>query len=739
MGTKNNKIESIFYGAALAVLLFCWMPNVVSADDTQTPPAAQPATTNTPPASATNVPVTEVEVKAEKEKPPKEGSAEVGYKVENVTTTGPWGEMKIQDTPYSINVIPSDLIENTISRNQDQLFKMNPLTQITAPSDINNISGQVIRGFSVQNYFVDGIRNGNIGLGMFVEDLERIEVYSGLSGFLYGANDVGGTVNYVLKRPTPYYLTNVTVGDYGNTQYFLHGDFGGPIDKDGKFGYRFNIMGQDGKTDIENQRLKKVLATAAFDWHVTDKLLLQVDASYSDYRLDGRQEQFYFPNPLSFMPKAPDNSQLWGPTNTYNEVATTRLGAQTTYHINDIFTFRAAFNNQIDSRQLVAPATGTVLTDDTYSMSILGNRSKDYSYGGYAYVDANFSTFGIEHKLTLGSNGYAFLQKTAPYTTLSATSIISFSNPGSANISVNSYSPDQFPLLKTGKTDNYSYIIGDDIKFSDQWSALAGVNISEIKAENYNTNTGAFTSGYNKSEPSPSASLIYKPTPNITTYATYMDELQQGTIVSSTSNFTNGGQTLAPFVSHQYEVGAKETLGGTLLTAAVFEIDKANTYNQVNANGTQTAMENGREVHRGVEFTTSGKVMQNLTLLGGITLLDAKVTKANTAFASQGNVPDFVARQTAKIYAEYDAPFLKGLTFNGGVYYTGNFYVNPTNTLEAPSVALIDLGARYTTKMYGDKTMTYRIFVANVTNENYWLYGPLGSPRSITFSATMRF
>lgn len=116
-------MESIFYGAALAALLFCVIPNIANADDIQpaaanTPPLVQtkspavagnPAQTTAAAPDTKNVPVTEVVVTAAK---PKAGSEEVGYKVENTTTTGLWGEMKIQDTPYSINVMSSDLIEN---------------------------------------------------------------------------------------------------------------------------------------------------------------------------------------------------------------------------------------------------------------------------------------------------------------------------------------------------------------------------------------------------------------------------------------------------------------------------------------------------------------------------------------------------------------------------------------------------------------------------------------------------
>src|SRR5208337_5650229 len=104
-----------------------------------------PSATNTTAPGTQNVPVTEVEVKAEKEKKPQEGSAEAGYKVENTTTTGPWGQMKHQDTPYSISVIPQELIENVVAADPDQLLKMNPLTQFSNLSSANNIPSAYIR------------------------------------------------------------------------------------------------------------------------------------------------------------------------------------------------------------------------------------------------------------------------------------------------------------------------------------------------------------------------------------------------------------------------------------------------------------------------------------------------------------------------------------------------------------------------------------------------------------------
>ncbi|MDR1085216.1 MAG: hypothetical protein LBP22_10270 [Deltaproteobacteria bacterium] len=41
-----------------------------------------------------------------------EGSEEKGYVVKSTTAAGPWGRMELLNTPYSINIMSSDLLEN---------------------------------------------------------------------------------------------------------------------------------------------------------------------------------------------------------------------------------------------------------------------------------------------------------------------------------------------------------------------------------------------------------------------------------------------------------------------------------------------------------------------------------------------------------------------------------------------------------------------------------------------------
>jgi iron complex outermembrane receptor protein len=205
-----------------------------------------------------------------------------------------------------------------------------------------------------------------------------------------------------------------------------------------------------------------------------------------------------------------------------------------------------------------------------------------------------------------------------------------------------------------------------------------------------------------------------------------------GEYVYVDTNFTTG--VLRPARSDQYEVGAKATVGQALLSAAWFRINRENFYDRVNADGTHTFADDGREVHDGVEFTVNGGVAPRVRVLGGVTLFDATVKHAaNTAIL--GKEPAHVSEQMVKAYAEYDVPFLNGLTVTGGAYFTGSFFADATNLQKLPGVWLGDVGARFATRL-GGRPLVLRLTMNNVANASYWLSGNwVGDPRRVAFSA----
>jgi iron complex outermembrane receptor protein len=296
-------------------------------------------------------------------------------------------------------------------------------------------------------------------------------------------------------------------------------------------------------------------------------------------------------------------------------------------------------------------------------------------------------------------------------------------------------------LVKVATESQTNVVIGDSIKFNDQWSALLGVNYATIAQQSFNTVLPPYglNSEINQSKLTPTYSLIYKPVSWVTTYATYSESLQAGLVVPSTPAYTNSGQILPPYLGKEYEIGAKANVGGVLLTAAWFNIDKANQYAQPNAVGLPTYVQDGREVHQGVELTATGNIAPGLRILGGVTMMDAKVVQT-ASITTDNKRPVNVADNFAKATLEYDFPFLRGLTLTGGVYYVGKAPADVVNATWLASYVTADISLRYRTTLPTGQEAIWRLNVKNVANHAHWISNTyVGAPRVVAFSGTIRF
>jgi iron complex outermembrane receptor protein len=239
----------------------------------------------------------------------KEGSVGEGYKPTTAQTTGPWGTLQIQDTPYSINVMSADLIENLNVTSVDDFYRVDPVIQqnLTSRYFVNS-DGEELRGFqqtpSTGGRFEDGMRSSWAPPSF--EDVDRVEVYTGLTGFLYGANHVGGMINYITKKPTDALLTNLTVGSEGHS-VLTHADVGGPITQNNKFGYRLSLATQNAPAGIDG--ISRQLGTLALNWHARKNLLADFGYSYQRTTVLGTTPTWWGFTDWSFVP---DQSKYWG-------------------------------------------------------------------------------------------------------------------------------------------------------------------------------------------------------------------------------------------------------------------------------------------------------------------------------------------------------------------------------------------------------------------------------------------
>ena len=668
-----------------------------------------------------------------------EGTAAEGYREDRVSQAGPWQGRSLQDTPYSISVFSEELLKNLQASSSDEVYRINPTMQMTRSQQENNQPTVNVRGFSFYASYRDGVQQDFFNHLVTMEDTERIEVFNGLSGFLYGVGNVGGMVNYVTKRPTDERLNEVTLASRGNKSWYLHGDFGGRIDADGRFGYRLNLARQNGETVIKGQSIDREFYSLALDWKPRRDVYMMVSMMKTDYDILGSQADWKATAATRLPASALRNDLSYGPHWTRRYYDVERKTAQLKWDVNDAVSLRANLLTGSVVRNTSYPsATNTILSPTSYSQTIghvfapgVNDIYTDtVDKRGAAYADFHFGTGTISHKLTAGyqySNGR--IDSWTNAAPLVSAGPFPIDDPVFIDRPV--VEPSSRGAPRSSRSRRQNFVIGDDIMLTEQWSVLAGVAHARI-----------IGTDYDKSAVTPTLSLVFKPVPELTTYATYIESLEQGSIAADQymgAPVVNSGQVFEPLVSKQIEVGAKYSWRGMLFSGALFEIDKSLQYYDITDAQRPVFVQDGRQVHRGVEFTAIGKLTRDLSILGGFTWLDPKVKRQQQDPRLEGKRPTLVANTLIKVHAEYAVPVMPGLSISGGFNRTSASYADVMNTDRLSGYTVYDIGARY---RFGTERnpMTVRLDVLNLTDKHYWLSGVvLGLPRTVMLSASYRF
>ena len=545
-----------------------------------------------------------------------------------------------------------------------------------------------------------------------------------------------------VKKPTDERINKLTFGNTTGSNLYLHGDFGGQFDADGTFGYRLNVVTQDGDTHVDHQSLQRNSLALVLDWQVNDDLLIAVNASKRDYQVDGGQGSWGMGD-IESRPAAKDidSNKLWSQKWITQELNSHRLGATIDWAINKNISWRSAYSTA-ETKQTQFTFVYNALQSNTSYNQLIPKRPPFtfISSGGFSYLDINFNTGDIGHTLTTGWRFSKYHEQSNEQTWYDTITVENLSTEKPTYITEPDWgTPDLGALEDKEYFASHNYIIGDDIKFNQQWSALVGVSLVEVSMTN-----APWQADYKESAVTPNLSLIYQPSDNITTYVSYSEGFELGGIAevsyeSATNNVVNAGEVMGPLTSSQIELGAKIDVNGMLLTAALFEIDKALEYYQAVNDKQYEFVQDGRQVHRGLEFTATGKLSENLTLVGGFTLLDAQTKENKATPEMEGKKPSGVAEQLFKLYGEYNITAIPSLVINGGFNHTGSFYGNNSNTDKISAYTLVDIGARYNLD-FANKEVTLRLNINNLTDEQYWLNNQyLGERRTVSASVSVAF
>jgi iron complex outermembrane receptor protein len=675
---------------------------------------------------------------------------EENYRVETVGSLGPLGTTKILDTPYSVSVLPLDLIENSQAINFKDVSKYLPLVsyQEQQGPDILRPQTRGIQGGNFQNSRVDGM-SMFVTVANALEQYQQIEVVNGVSSSLYGPANPSGMFNFVSKRPTDEDLRRVTVSYDTNNIGTAHVDLGGRIDETGVLAYRFNGVFGEGSGYVDGSHLRRTLGDLGVDVHPREDTV--VEFNYSDYHLLELGYPGWFTYGESIvLPSTPDPTRV-GYGQTYAGVdLETRTGSVRLKHdFNSDWHLVLGGLNQDASRDINTPVNNLTSDSGKYVSSFANGFAPRFVMTSDAgYLNGNFATGVLTHDLTIGTAGYkaqsySVLTPASPKSVLLGTANINdpqtFTEPvaGPPNTGLN---------FDSSTTYQQGINVGDTVRLNEAWSTRLAVSQDWFHVDNYNAKAVA-QPAYSNDGLSPTASLMFKPLNDVTTYVTYASSLQAGDLAPGTT--ANAGASLAPYRSEEIEAGVKASLAKIDFTAAIFRIKRP----FANIDPTDNVFKiSGDQVNKGLELSAVGEVVSGLTVYGGVTLLNARLDDTGLA-ATNDRLFVGAAKVKGNTLFEYRIPGIEGLVGTFNWQFSGARPGNDTNSFYAAGYELFDIGARYTS-ILGGKHVTWRLAVDNLADRRYWstiapsdltgtntgnLLAHFGAPRTVLASASFDF
>ncbi|MDV2985416.1 UNVERIFIED_CONTAM: TonB-dependent siderophore receptor [Methylobacteriaceae bacterium AG10] len=658
------------------------------------------------------------------------------------TNLGPLGDRRVVETPFSTTGFTEKLIRDQEASTISDTLKNDP--SVTIPRTRGTFFDiPYIRGFPVgnSNLLLNGLPSllGN-GQVIPVEPFARFEVLKGPAAFFYGTSGfagVGGAVNLVTKRAPLSPVDAVTFGYTERSLVRTGVDWARRWGSEEEFGLRINGAGERGGSNVDGLRIVRALGSLAFDWRANERLRFSFDALYSQYDIRGYQNGLTV-SPIGQLPFIPRAPKL---TNTVTQPwafypTTLAVGiARVEYDITDDWTLGASYGIGYAYRPTVpSPGAPTLLNpagDIRIAASYADYQAYEPNQSFAGNLRGRFRTGDLKHELVVTSDVQSSRFIGVPPTSLPAV----ISNIYLPRLYAR---PDLPPDGRRNKQfDSLSYGIGfTDIVSTpdDRFFVLAGGRYSNVTYANYNVANGARLNQFEGGRFNPIAAIGFRPTPDSLLYANYAEAFERGGVAPPTAS--NANVVLPPLTSNAIEFGAKAEFGGVIGTVAFFQIDKGLEYLRNN-----TFVQDGRQIHRGVEILVQGEVTPAFRVIGGIQALDPFVK--NTANpANEGNDPVGVPRLQTSLFLEHDLAFLPGASVNAGIYHSSRQFVDLENARTIPDWTRLDLGARYDAVLPNGVRTTTRLVVENVFDTNYWSSMALGSlalgvPRTVKASVTL--
>ncbi|KAF0099827.1 MAG: ufrA [Rhodospirillaceae bacterium] len=652
------------------------------------------------------------------------------------------GNRDVMETPFNQTSYTAQKAQDQQAQTIRDVLIDDPSVRIIRPTGNNGAQNMMIRGFTVES--MDIAYGGLYGLlptyAVGVELAERIEVLKGPSAMLNGmppSGAIGGTINVVPKRAHDEPMNRVTAAYSSAAQFGGAVDVGRRFGPDKELGVRVNGAYRAGQTPVMWNAEELGLGTIGVDYR-GNGFRVSFDGGYQSQYISGGVGYVSVATgaPVPGVPDLNNNFILpW--TKTYAQDVFGALRAEVDVWPGvTLYGAIGAHDNRWNS----------LWSGDPIVSSWTG-ASTQTPYSNTSYETKWTSEIGLRGEAQTGLIGHSFAISASRYQ-----QVFGFGRGIGTAYASNIYTPNVIapPNITTQSPRKSStlqlngFAIADTLSFAEKRVQLTvGARYQQLMGENFNLATGARTSGYLQDAISPSVALVVRPWKEVSFYGNFIQGLQPGTVVGST--FANAGEVFPPFQSTQFEFGTKIDWGKFTTTLSAFQISQPSAI--ANA-ATNTLTQDGLQRNRGIELNVFGTPAEGVRLLGGAMFQEAILV------STQGGVNDGWQAAGApnvqvNLAGEWDTPFVRGLTLDGRVIYTGPQYVGLTTPRQSiPDWVRFDVGARYViadAKSPTGKPVAIRFNVENLLDTNYWSMVSfntrlnVGTPRTFRLALTADF
>lgn len=705
----------------------------------------------------------------------------------------------LKDVPNTITVVDRAQIE------AQNLFTLEDAITATPGITVTGVGSEdpsfMSRGFTINNYLVDGVATLAFGFPSVVPDLffyDRLEVLRGPAGLFSGSGNPAGSINLVRKRPLDVLKIQASAGygSYQNARGEI--DISAPIASGIALRAGAMVQDQDQFFDIAHRNRVAAFATGSVD--IGDNTTLTFGGSYDRFK---PAIQSGLPGYLGGADGSEgrlldiDRSTYLGADWNRFRSETWTAWAELSHRISERWTLRASglytdvdridvysyIGNQAITTTANPPLTGAPNNGVTNHIAYRGDsfaNTRAFDFNGIG----TFPLFGRDHTLILGAD-YQAQDYDSYFTRLSNYARIDVFNPVSPlEPPLNPYGPlPYYPVQGSGatcpnvtapvtpapancviqswgatntKVEQYGLYGQMRLSPVEGLTLVGGGRVSWWDTDNQTLlpTLGNVTGSTIEGRFTPYAGIVWDVTGNLNVYASYADSFTPQTAPSG--RFRPDGQPVDPMIGKQFEAGTKLSLAGDrlLLSLAGYQIEQTGRLFNDPDDAT-VVLQIGKVRARGVEAEVAGEILPGWRVNGGYSYTKTKYLEdQNASFEGLPLVP-IIPEHMAKLFTNYVAPdgMLKGASIGGGLtWFSETYGGNPAvrradGTVQTASTivrqggyAVVDLRAGYELT----EQISLSVNVNNLLDRSYYARisstgrgNYYGSPRSVF--ATLRF